>query len=268
MPNKNKEPIKDRLKRYSKEFYNFYKNYTGIAIIVSIGIGVYGIMILDIHINNGNIYKHNLASISQLATAIGVIFSGVAIILLYKNYRLQQEEMNKLTKGSLKANDLQVVLYEKKILDEDIYRFLNNNEIYKKDAIIHEINEIVELITAVTMTNNDNLRNELANQLFHRRRDIENKLFEDIFKFFFEIWNRINTLENLISSREVVKLFYLSFPKEFVQLFERLYDPRLQEIIDEYSKKDIEKYSFTRVNNIKLFRQSTSVIKYILESNQ
>jgi hypothetical protein len=259
MANNNKT-LKDRLKRYSEELYNFYKNYTGITILVSIGIGVYGVIILDEYINKGDIYKHNLPAISQIATAIGVIFSGVAIILLYKNYRLQQEEMNKLTKGNLKANDLQIILYEKQIFKQEYQQLLSQNgsiNTFEKQLISfrNDIETISENATATETRIN-------VNRLLSEQYDFR----KEIVVFIFILNKKFSLLKKEIYTKSSLNLFVTSMDKHFVQLLISIYRESTKVILHNYNERECTDRTKSMLNALKEITQETNELKIVVNN--
>jgi hypothetical protein len=89
----------------------FLYKYLGLIVILILVIGVGSIFTVQWFIYDGTINPDYFNHISNIYTPIGIVLSAATIILLYVNFRQQQEEFSRI-------NDLNLLVYEKQKIDK------------------------------------------------------------------------------------------------------------------------------------------------------
>ncbi|WP_375581313.1 hypothetical protein ABWH96_10020 [Marivirga tractuosa] len=127
-------------------------------ILIVVG-GIASFFLIEDWIVDNVISNGNLKDLTHVYGLLGFVVSVITILLLYHNYRQSQIEFNKISESNNKAIEIQLILYEKQKID---------NEISKIDTI--HIDELRNILTEIINKRNLKLNEKAKHwlKLFER----------------------------------------------------------------------------------------------------
>lgn len=211
--------------------------------------------------------KDNLMYMNQVVSSLSIAISTATIYLLYKTYNQQNVEMNKLNeankelvKGNFRANDLQLILFEKQLIEKDHESLIRKfeNEYYYYQAIT----SYIEYLERITSDRIDDINYELLSNVLFNEKDLDGSLL--FFLVTFE--SKLLQLEKILSDKKLITIFATSLDSRLAVLVNIIMTPKVSKIISSYPFEYlVENQSMTNLQNLR-FLIGNNNLKFLLDN--
>ncbi|RUA35501.1 MAG: hypothetical protein DSY77_02495 [Bacteroidetes bacterium] len=206
-------------------FYIFYIMLIGAALMY----------LTNYFINSNLIYTENLTHINNYLGAFSISLTGVTIFLLYKNYQQQKNEFSNL-------NDLQLLIYEKKIIQEKMTSF--NNKIGNYNSVYSLINSMFNRLDLFLHTKDEV---HLKNSYNSLKSISSNVTFnEEFLNHINNLNDHIELIKSLLHNKNNLKIIYTNFDISFIHAMKHFDNKTNIENLDIYINE------YVTANNIRL----------------
>jgi hypothetical protein len=238
---------------------NIFNGISKVLNVVLVLILFFSIILIFFTINEDLINNLNTI-LSIFGFAVGI----VTIYLLYKNYLFQFDEFKQIRKSSNKANDLQVILYEKQQLQIEFEnKIIKDEKIVggKSESFYVKISNLGELIYKVLQSHKRRIeilshckilkresssisildikhikKEEIDNYQEENIRHLLDSLNSDIqmLNFIIRYNAKLKILENNLNDKDSMALLVDFLPQEFLSLLSLIYNNNFKGIYNRF----------------------------------
>lgn len=208
-----------------------------------------------------------LAHLSNFYAPLGIVFSGITILLLYVNFKHQQKELKKINKAnkrlvnsSFKANDIQVILFEKQMVDRDLTKLIEQNG---KSIFEAFCSQIFDISHTIIKEDEEYIRNEHLRLLIKKG----NEYSKNILNFIIQFNSKLTILEKSSNDKQTLELFLDSIGTEIMEMLFALYNKELKQIFNNYNIVNLDIYEYAHYQKLHYIINETPYLNKLIDNH-
>ena len=207
--------------------------------------------------------EHGLFDFDKVYKALAISFSIVTILLLYFNFIQQRDEFREISGATIKANDLQIVLFEKQMFVNDYQSLSENFKLRHKSisSICHVFTENLNHLRSVINDGGNQLHKNIAtNTLLHDEGSYRKRILQLIIN----LNKKISLLDKELNKTDALNIFTPTIPIELLELINAIYSPEIKFQIVDFDYQNSRGTSKDVLDLLIKVIQDTDVLKRIV----
>ncbi|MGM0582657.1 MAG: hypothetical protein ACQETL_18415 [Bacteroidota bacterium] len=205
-----------------------------------------------------NIPEENLLEFDKISTTIQLGLTCATATLLILNLIQQKLEFLDINEASLKANDLQVILFEKKIIDRNLTELKSRN----KAQFISYCQNTFNLFLAINRRDGLADSTQLINQIINN----PNEYHIDILNHIIQFNNKLTILEDKLSDNKSLYLFIDSIGIELMELLFVMYHKESKEAFNNHNAAYLGIYELEYYKKLEYIINNTSLMNQLINN--